>query len=371
MMTSNLDILSFLKADQDTRAKEKEEDKETRAKERQEDMEHIVALIQRGVQKEVRAAIQPIEERLVAQEIVNQELTRQFNSVVKEVDLLKKALTIREEFPALSLTPKVSIRPEGGRRATGGRSEENRIEWSRRQDDEQEDYTMKSQELCASARRVVGFSPIGPRMLELQKQSYGAKDTEEAMLMEVKSYLKCEMKMKPSDIETLDFVNISPPAKENWNVLYVKFGSDYQVDKVFSHTRNMVKQDHRVVRWYPRQMYERYRAVESIAYDIRKNQKLKTRVKIGRVDIELSTREVGSTIWRRKALPDNLPKLELTALSPALPSSPPPGRPGRPMWKKNASGEDVLDQSEVENPEEVSSDLNKDNVANEAATAQH
>ena len=53
-MTSNLDILSFLKADQDARANEKEEDKELRAKERQEDREHILAMIKTGVEKKSR-----------------------------------------------------------------------------------------------------------------------------------------------------------------------------------------------------------------------------------------------------------------------------------------------------------------------------
>ena len=181
--------------------------------------------------------------------------------------------------------------------------------------------------MCASARRVVGFTPIEPRMLELQMQSYGAKDMEEAKIMEIKSYLKCEMKMKPSDIEKLEIVKVFHPAKENWNVLYVEFSSEYQVDRLFSYTRNMVKQDHRVVRWYPRQMYERYSAVESIAYNIRKNLKHKTRVKIGLDDIELSTREAGSSVWRRQALPDSLPKFETAEFRPALPSSPPPGRP--------------------------------------------
>ena len=52
-------------------------------------------------------------------------------------------------------------------------------------------------------------------------RSYGAKDLEEAMLMEVKSYLKCEMKIKPWQIERLNIVRIFPPAKEEWNVLYV------------------------------------------------------------------------------------------------------------------------------------------------------
>ena len=194
---------------------------------------------------------------------------------------------------------------------------------------DQEKCTLtRKQELCASARKVVGFSPIEPRMLDLQVQSYGAKDREEAMLMEIKSYLKCEMKMKPSEIEKLNIVRIFPPAKEDWRVLYVEFDSDFQVDMVISHTRNMVKQDHRVIRWYPKQMFDRYRAVESIAYDLRKRLDQKTRVKIGRDDIELYTKEPASSSWRRHSLPDSLPDFDFD-MGFSGPASPPPGRPVR------------------------------------------
>ena len=76
-------------------------------------------------------------------------------------------------------------------------------------------------DMCAAARRIIGFKPIEPRMLELQMRCYGAKTKEEAMLMEIKSYLKCEMKVRPSVIEELDIVRVFHPAKEDWNVLYV------------------------------------------------------------------------------------------------------------------------------------------------------
>ena len=89
------------------------------------------------------------------------------------------------------------------------------------------------------------------KMLQLQMKSYSAKNMNEAMLMEVKSYLKCEMKERPSDIEKLDIVKIYPPAKEDWNVLHVEFGNEYQVDKLFGYTKWMVG-DNRMVRWYPK-----------------------------------------------------------------------------------------------------------------------
>ena len=75
-MTSNKDILAFLQADQDAKAKEKEVDKEIRARERKEDMEHILSMIKIGVEKEVKAALQETEQRLGEQEKINQELAK-------------------------------------------------------------------------------------------------------------------------------------------------------------------------------------------------------------------------------------------------------------------------------------------------------
>ena len=167
------------------------------------------------------------------------------------------------------------------------------------------------EDLCAKARKVIGFSPIEPRMLDIQMNSYGAKYLEEAKLMEVKTYLKCEMKVPPSSIERLNIVRIFPPAKPDWNVLYVEFGSDHEVDTIFSFTKNMAKKDHRVIRWIPKQMYDRFRAVESLAYNLRQEAGLKTRVKIGRDDLVLSTRDPKSSIWSNRVLPSNLPEINL------------------------------------------------------------
>ena len=90
-MTSNQDILAFLKAAEDARAKEKEEDKVTRARERQEDRDNIVKRIKIGIQKEVKEAFQEVEQRLGQQEQINQELEKQVNLLVMEVETLKEA----------------------------------------------------------------------------------------------------------------------------------------------------------------------------------------------------------------------------------------------------------------------------------------
>ena len=79
------------------------------------------------------------------------------------------------------------------------------------------------------------------------------------------------MKVLPSEIEKLDIVRIFPPSgQDDWNILYVEFGSEFQVDKVFQHTKYMKKQDHRVIHWFPREMKERrnsdkHFAIEEVA----------------------------------------------------------------------------------------------------------
>ena len=73
----------------------------------------------------------------------------------------------------------------------------------------------------------------------------------------------------------------------------MEFGSEHEVDSVFTHTRRIVNKEN----WIPKQMYGRYRAVEELAYNIRKEEGLKTRVKIGRSDFLLSTRNPNTSIW--------------------------------------------------------------------------
>ena len=68
------------------------------------------------------------------------------------------------------------------------------------------------------------------------------------------------------------------------------------MDTIFSFTKNMEKKDYRVIRLIPKQMYDRFRSVESLAYNLRQEAGLKTRVKIGRTDLVLSTRDPKSSV---------------------------------------------------------------------------
>ena len=257
------------------------------------------------VTSQVLAALGPVEEKLELQEKVNKDLYKKLNSVTKELEVLKLGTKIHHQAqPVLPEPPTQQVHHERAR------VEHTRALAEQQAEDSKGVYSEK-RKLCASARKIVGFTPINSRMLEMQMESYGAKDLEEANLMEVKSYLKCEMKVLPSVIEKLKFVRIFPPAKEDWNVLYVEFESEKEVDLIFNHTSSIMRPDHRVIRWIPRQMFERFKAIQSLAFKIRKEEGLKTRVKIDHVDFQLSVRAQTSSRWCCRKLPNELPEFDL------------------------------------------------------------
>ena len=353
-MASNQDILAFLKSEKEAREKEKVQEAEIRAKEREQDMSKIAEMIREGVREEVKAAVQPVEKRLTVQEETCQDLGRQIQNLVIELGNLKEEVQTIKDFPTLSS----SVTPAGRSIASKSASEHtkaalevfNNAGPTEGNGSDNSDVENKVLEICSKARRIVGFQPIEPRMLEIQKVAYGAKDMDEAMLMEIKSYLKCEMKVRPHDIENLEIVRIFPPAKDDWNTLYVEFGSEHEVNQIFRHTRVMVKQDHKVVRWYPKELFARFQALDSICYKMReemrqKGQKLRTKVVVGKDDLELSTK-LPTGRWKVHALPGGLPGIDLEARNRwSLSSSPPPGRPCRieDDRKRQLSGSDSED----------------------------
>ena len=312
-------------------------------------------IIQSGVKEEEQAAVEPLKERLQLQEKEIGELKEQFKEVMQEVKALREMSKNVEQFPALPVTGTLNS-------VFRGNSAPNTLPSTTVIRDP--DYARKTRMLCADARKVVGFTPIGPRMIELQIESYGAKDQDEAMCMEVKSFLKCDLKMYPSEIQKLEIVKISTLSdRDDWSTLWVEFGSEYQVDKVFQHTRYMTKKDHRVLHWFPAEMQERRDAVEKIAFDIREDGRvhktgIRTRLRVGRDDIELSTKLAGGK-WRRELLPHDLPAIDfMYSPGPVQTSSPPPGRPGmtgiqaRKRQKSPESEEDDVSKKQKQSESE-------------------
>ena len=109
------------------------------------------------------------------------------------------------------------------------------------------------------------------------------------------------------------------------------------MDKEFQHTKYMKELDHRVVHWFPQQMKERREALEKIAFEIRdadRVNKTRTRIRVGRDDLEFSTKSPGGR-WTRQVLPHDLPSIDMLNSLPQVQTlSPPPGRPG--MKRQNS-----------------------------------
>ena len=135
-------------------------------------MEHIMTMIHRGVQ----TSIQPLE-RLESQEKVNQELYKKLDLMSKEVNLLKEKLGDQPSFPALP--EPASQQDYQSRRRLWGEVNRERRTGIRRHEEENNMAVMKKT-VCTLARRILSFSRMEPRMLEIQVQSYGAKDLEKS-----------------------------------------------------------------------------------------------------------------------------------------------------------------------------------------------
>ena len=105
-------------------------------------------------------------------------MATQMITMKEEMEALRQVVN-RQEFPSLSDHSDLSGNASGSSESTAlGTS------WQGATADK------GVVNMCADARRVIALTPIDQRMLELQMQSFGARDKEEAMLMEVKSFLK-------------------------------------------------------------------------------------------------------------------------------------------------------------------------------------
>ena len=109
-------------------------------------------------------------------------------------------------------------------------------------------------------------------------------------------------------------MNVFHPAKDDWNTLYVELGSEKEVDHLYTYTRHINKQDHRVFPYIPKELYRRYRAAESYMYTVRHEKKVKTKVRIGAEDFILSTKAPGCSYWRMCPLPSDLPSIDLNLI---------------------------------------------------------
>ena len=208
--------------------------------------------------------------------------------------------------------------------------------------------------LIRNTKRVIGFKPIdkahvhkGMQRIEEDDPSMSKDDAwEKAKEEAVKEFLKYEMKMNKDDISELKVVMIYPPAKDDWNILYVEYENVEMVSFIMSFAqylrRDQKESKPSVEKYIPMEMFKRYSAVEKMAFEIRQKSNFKsaTNVSFGESDFILKarTKEIQpggrKTPWSQVEpipLPGDLPDFELQLVRKVQQSQRSPTQaPGRP-----------------------------------------
>ena len=109
--------------------------------------------------------------------------------------------------------------------------------------------------IISDARRTVGLQGISQEAVENQIR-LGAESEAEAMLSVVKEFVVKEMKVVEEVFDEMEIEKVFAPAKDKWNILYIKFAYEGSVHKLYSYTRNL-KADLRLIPYIPTQFYQR------------------------------------------------------------------------------------------------------------------
>ena len=351
--------------------KRRQEDEEKRQRERKEDKEAIKSMvreIKEGVKDEIMEVIKPWQERTVGVEESTEVMREEVRRLAGDVRDMREELKSRQEVRSYAdraaqprgagvavLTGANSV-PIGGvlGRGGGGKGEG--------EGEEEEEEKKRIRGLMDRARKVIGLKPIDKRHVEqmLRRLEVVEGETEEEMkerakLAAVKLFFKDEMRMKEENMEALTIVKIFPPAKEDWNTLYVELASSEMVQYALSFTsymrRGTVGEDRvEVVSYIPRDLYTRWRAITALGNKARLDSDKKTsfRVTFGREDFVLQMKARGSLGWGpHMALPADLPAFERHVRAPHGARSPgeAPGRPALTPEQRRKRARDSLSPS--------------------------
>ena len=320
-MTSNQDILAFLKSE-----------KEARAKEREEDMIKISEMIRVGVREEVKEALRPVESRLGVQEKTTQELTSQVQTLMTEVTTLKEEIKSTSDFPKLpTATPQSSSQSAIQQSDTPLADFLPSDEYDRQ----------KALDLLEHCRRTVSLHPFQQSDIDFESKR-GAKDLNEAKLWAVQTFLRYEMNIKSDVLATFSIENIFSSEVDNSDTVYVTFSSITEANTVYSYTKNMRRQV-TVGIFVPNEWKARFIAFNNLAYRLRNpnngQPKYSTRIKWGQNDLALYKKEQGTKHWALVSIQDPLPHVDMCAVGNTR-MSPAPGRQSKRQRSQDSdSGE--------------------------------
>ena len=327
-MTSNEDLMEFLRKMEEKRAVDREADRQE-LKERQEDKEEIIKVIDECLGEKVAEATAPIREQTEAVVKAQSQMKEQVELLMGEMKAVKEKLNsggsdTRTSSNGLTMAEVISSSSR-----TGQDRQTVREDGFGRQDPE-------LGTIISLARRTVGLHKIDQAdLVRMRQEQYGgAKSEEEEKLLAVKEYLKLELKLDRTTLERMDIERIFFPAKEDPQCLYVTFKHVASVAKIYQKTFIMRKES-RIITYIPKQFYNRFRTISEFEYNLREEEKCRTRIKMGLRDLQLFRKDGPGGKWELVSLPTGLPPVELNSSSSLAESgSPAPGRPGQSVAEK-------------------------------------
>ena len=302
-----------------------EEQERKRSAERAEDLEKFAKMIKIGVKEEISEVIKPIVEQ-----------QKQFEDTTKENMKALKADSDTTKDKIKSLEEDISDIKEMLRAGVPQPQPAAQVHPPCTQQRHQVVEKPSSGDLesvkvaISAAKKIIYLQPIYKEkdVARQYRMHEKVENDDQAMLLAVKEYLKDELKVREGDMPPIVRV-FAPAGSRDYDRVYVEFDSEHSADYISSFAQNLRKQDHHVGLYFPRMFQARFRALTTLAKNIREAPGLnkgdmKTKIVYGNDDIHLLTRPRDGRWSRAHICLDNLPPILVHSSAPT--SSPPQGR---------------------------------------------
>ena len=331
-MTSNEDLMGFLLKMEEKRTAEKEELGKIRKQEREEDRNEMIKLMDNCMGEKILAAVAPLQDRTEKVEMAQLEMKDQVSMLMEEMKAVKENLSSEKSVPvskSSSVRTWAEASSSGSVRHQGpGPLQQQAAGYGTGAGGQEED---EIRPIISLSRRTVGLQKIDKDDLTRMRQEQfgGAKNEEEEKVLAVREYLHLEIKLARSTIDNMEIEKIFTPAtaRDSHQWLYVTFKHEASVHKIYEKTYIMRKES-RIMNYIPKEFHSRFQAIRDLDNSIRLEEKCKTRIKMGFMDLQLHKKDKLTGKWQLVTLPAGLPPVEF-GISPkkADSGSPAPGRP--------------------------------------------
>ena len=285
-------------------------------------VEKVVTQLKGTIEEEVIKATEPVRQNLERNEEILAKLKKDMDALKAKVDNKENESNENEtDFPALPRTEK----PVHMAATWTEDNMQNRVEDKTYRKDEEE-----IRNILKKAKSAITFGPNTEEdfreivsKLERDDKMDKREAEDKALQMMIIEFFELEMMMKKEHIDVImkeHVKEIYPKTRTNWKAIVVKFHSEDIVDWIMrgkGKMRQGIEGSNKPVaeNFVPGGMYRRYNAVKSIAYRIRHNEGLQTKITFGHTDICLVTSKRKEDFWGEPIKLTNLPDFQVRSLN--------------------------------------------------------